>query len=110
MRSHQRLASIGLTIIVACSALMSTSMAHKAVAQDNGTVLADSGFRPEKDGFTFPNYSVNSETSYTDMTATEAHRMFGDPACEPGTASQPDCTLLPTVKDWILNTNAAMDN
>src|SRR5690349_23051802 len=82
MRPHQRLASIGLTIVSACFALMSTSMAHTAAAQDNGTLLADSGFRPEKDGFSFPNYSVNSDVSYTDMTAAEAHRMFGDAACE----------------------------
>lgn len=110
MRPHQRLASIGLTIVIACFALMSTSMAHTAAAQDNGTLLADSGFRPEKDGFSFPNYSVNSDVSYTDMTAAEAHRMFGDAACEPGTESKSECTLLPTVKDWMENTNEAMGN
>ena len=48
MRPHQRLASIGLTIVIACFALMSTSMAHTAAAQDNGTLLADSGFRHVK--------------------------------------------------------------
>jgi hypothetical protein len=107
MRVHQRLPLLTLTIVFACSSLISTT--YKAGAQADGTVVADSGFRPEKNGFSFPNYSAKSKESYTDMTAAEAHRMFGDVACERGTESKPDCTLLPTVKDWMENTNAKMD-
>src|ERR1044071_8215915 len=107
MRVHQRLPLLTLIIVFACSSLISTT--YKAGAQSDGTVVADSGFRPEKNGFSFPNYSAKSKVEYTDMTAAEAHRMFGDAACQEGTASKSDCTLLPTVKDWMENTNAKMD-
>src|SRR2546421_312374 len=81
---------------------------YRAVAQDSGTIIAQSGFDPQIDSFNFANYSTDDKP-YTNMTATEVHRMFGDSVCESGTESQANCTLIPTAKQWMETTNSEMD-
>lgn len=64
----------------------------------------DSGFRPDRDGFTFANYGVGSVTN---LVAADVQRMFGDVVCA---TTQPSCTLTPTAQIWMDEMNRAMAN
>jgi hypothetical protein len=66
---------------------------------------ADSGFRPERDGFGFENYG-NDAVTYN-LTTEELQRMFGDQVCaylEDGA-----CILTPPAKQWMNENNNYMD-
>lgn len=64
---------------------------------------ADSGFRPEVDGFSFENYG--GEDYIVNLTAVEMQRMFGDQAC----ANQANgCTLTPPARQWMEQMNEGM--
>lgn len=78
------------------------------VALANGGVpaagAADSGFRPESDGFSFENYG--DEADAVNLTAVEMQRMFGDQVC----ANQANgCTLTPPARQWMEQMNEGMD-
>ena len=73
-------------------------------AQDPGTMLADSGFRPMENGFKFENYSEG----YENLTAIELQRMFGDVACDTQKAKASGCKLSPTAQMWMDSTNESM--
>ncbi len=57
---------------------------------------ADSGFRPEVNGFNFENYG--GESDIANLSPAEMQRMFGDQVC----ANQADgCTLTPPARQWM---------
>jgi hypothetical protein len=56
-----------------------------------GPLVADDGFRPDKDGFSFPNYGGNSGA--TDLTPAGMAALFGPQVCASGTGSS--CLLTP---------------
>ncbi len=64
---------------------------------------ADSGFRPEKNGFSFENYG--NELEAVDLTAEEIQFMFGDQVCSGDDA----CTLIPGARRWMEEANEAMN-
>ncbi len=66
---------------------------------------ADSGFRPERDGFGFENYGNDSVTY--NLTPAELQRMFGDQVC--AYMDGGECTLTPPAKQWMTETNNYMD-
>ena len=66
---------------------------------------ADSGFRPQTDGFSFENYG-NDSVAYN-LTAAELQRMFGDEVCAYIDGSE--CTLTPPAKQWMTEINNYMD-
>ena len=66
---------------------------------------ADSGFRPERDGFGFENYG-NDSVAYN-LTAAELQRMFGDEVC--AYMDGDECTLTPPAKQWMTEINSYMD-
>ena len=65
---------------------------------------ADSGFRPESNGFNFENYGDNIQVQ--NLTSVEMQRLFGDQVC----ASQAggECVLTPPAKQWMTEINTAM--
>lgn len=65
---------------------------------------ADSGFRPESNGFSFENYGDNIQVK--NLTAVEMQRLFGDQVC----ASQAggECILTPPAKQWMQEINNYM--
>ena len=82
----------------------------------DSTVLADTGFRPEVNGFAIPNYGeqgVDPQTgqafSVVNLTSVEMRRMFGDGVC----GAQPDstgaCALTPPAEQWMTQNNASMN-
>jgi len=70
----------------------------------SGTYVADLGFRPDYDGFSFPNYG--SEATAVDLTADDIRRMFGDQVC--ATMAGDTCVLTPAGKQWMESLNQSM--
>jgi hypothetical protein len=70
-----------------------------------GTVLADSGFRPLINGFSFPNYGANEP--FENLTAAEMLRLFGDTVCVRHVNNQ--CMLTPEAQQWMNQSNLQMD-
>ncbi len=77
--------------------------AAPADAETPADGAADSGFRPEVDGFSFENYG--GEDYIVNLTAVEMQRMFGDQACANQTNG---CTLTPPARQWMEQMNEGM--
>ncbi len=70
-----------------------------------GSIVADSGFRPGENGFSFSNYG--GEEGYKNLDAGEVQRIYGRAACLTGKGA--NCVLSPGVRSWMKSTNEAMD-
>lgn len=66
---------------------------------------ADSGFRPQEYGFSFPNYG--DDIPAVNLTEVEMQRMFGDQVC--ANQAGGTCTLTPAAKRWMDQTNTSMN-
>ncbi len=73
-------------------------------APADASFTADSGFRPEVNGFGFENYG--KDKPYKNLTPAEMIRMFSDKVC----ASQADgnCILTPPAEQWMESVNKGM--
>jgi hypothetical protein len=70
-----------------------------------GTIVADSGFRVNPNGFSFENYGNGG--GVVNLNSVQMRRMFGTGVCLPGTGTR--CVLSPTARSWMQSTNEAMD-
>lgn len=93
MRPLARVALLSLAIFCFASA-----------SAQAGTIVADSGFRPATDGFSFPNYG--NEEGYKNLDSAEVQRIFGRAACLTGKGSR--CVLGPGVRNWMNQMNDLM--
>jgi hypothetical protein len=69
-----------------------------------GEIIADSGFRPETDGFSFENYG--NDVGPENLEPVNVQTLFGNVVCLPGTSD--DCRLIPAAKTWMDNQNESM--
>jgi hypothetical protein len=71
-----------------------------------GALLADSGFRPDANGFHFENYGaqLSSGATVTNLTPDDVHRLFGDGVC--ADAQSGKCDLIPEAQAWMDQANA----
>ena len=69
-----------------------------------GTLVADSGFRPDPNGFSFENYG--DEEGYKGLDAAEMVKMYGRSACLTGKGSK--CVLTPGARSLMDEVNGAM--
>ena len=69
-----------------------------------GELVADSGFRPETDGFAFENYGNDQEPENLGPANMEA--LFGDVVCLAGAGAE--CQLIPAAQEWMENQNEGM--
>jgi hypothetical protein len=69
-----------------------------------GELVADSGFRPEIDGFAFENYG--NDVGPQNMTPANMETLFGEQVCLSGTGEE--CELVPAAKEWMDNQNEGM--
>jgi hypothetical protein len=69
-----------------------------------GTLVADNGFRPEKNGFGFENYG--GDVGAQDLTPAQMKEIFGDQVCADQSNGQ--CTLTPPAQAWMDNENKSM--
>lgn len=84
-----------------CLALVATGV---VCGQASAALVADSGFRPAKDGYSFPNY-VNSR-QVSNLGVDEMRRLFGDAVC--AGAGGPTCLLSAPALAWMDQENVAM--
>jgi hypothetical protein len=70
----------------------------------SGTYVSDLGFRPDANGFGFPNYGGQGETN---LTPSDVRRMFGDKVC--ATLEGDQCVLTPPGEQWLQQINQAMN-
>lgn len=71
-----------------------------------GELIADSGFRPTADGFSFENYG--NDVGPENLTAEEVQNLFGDTVCLSGSGETGDCRLTPAAQTWMENQNEGM--
>ncbi len=74
-------------------------------ADTSGTYVSDLGFRPDANGFAFPNYG--GDAGATNLTPNDVQRMFGDRAC--ATIQDGKCLLTPPGEQWLQQLNGAMN-
>ncbi len=75
-----------------------------AASSDAPGMVADSGFRPEVNGFQFPNYGKSNAKN---LTPAEMQRIFGDTVC--ANKANDQCTLTPPAEQWMTQQNQGMD-
>lgn len=92
-----------MLLLVGIVGLMVLAPIMSALAQ--GTVLADTGFRPQQNGFSFANYG--NEAKPVNLTAASMQRIFGNTVCKAVTAS--GCVLTATAQVWMDKINKDMD-
>jgi hypothetical protein len=80
-------ARIFLVLSVLAAALMAIPAAASA-----GTMIADNGFRPDPDGFSFPNYGNEGQKG---LDAAEFERLYGPGVCLSGKGR---CVLTPLAR------------
>jgi len=73
-------------------------------AAQAGTIVADSGFRPDPNGFSFPNYGDDSD--YENLDENEMQRLFGSAVCLTGRGAK--CVLTSAARTWMDDMNDAM--
>src|SRR6516165_10513886 len=71
-------------------------------------IVADSGFRPPVNGFTFQNYgnTLSDGTIPTNLTPDDVRTLFGDVVCADAAAGK--CDLIPEAKAWMDQMNQDM--
>jgi hypothetical protein len=73
---------------------------QNAAAQDTQFVV-DTGFRAQKDGFSFQNYG--NKQGYSNLTPNDMRRLFGDVACD--RIDGDNCILSAAGTEWMTNVN-----
>ena len=72
-----------------------------------GPLVADDGFRPQTDGFPFPNYGAGSVTPEpVNLAAPDMRKLFGDGVCLD--ASTGKCDLIPEAQQWMDQVNKSI--
>lgn len=80
----------------------------------SGTSVANTGFNPAQNGFSFPNYGDTGVTTdgeafpVVNLTPVEMRRLFGDGVCA-GPVNGDTCTLTPPAEQWMDQNNASMN-
>src|SRR5205809_72513 len=100
------LARLFLALVVAGPLGSTTAVAQRASDSDapsSGRYVADLGFRPNVNGFSFENYGQPPDT---DLTPDDLRRLFGDGVCT--TTANGKCPLTPVARTWMTEVNKAM--
>ena len=71
----------------------------------SGTIVAESGFRPDTNGYSFPNYGNEDNPQNLDVAGMQ--KLFGGAVCVGG-AGGGDCTLTPAARAWKEAQNKGM--
>jgi hypothetical protein len=91
-RSHRPLRAA--RTLLALAALVTALLVIPSGASA-GTLIADNGFRPTPNGFSFPNYGNEGQAG---LDAAEFERLYGPQVCLSGTGSGSKCVLNPLAR------------
>ncbi len=81
-----------------------TAESQPAANPDTPGMVADLGFRPEVNGFSFENYGKSDAKN---LTPAELQRIFGNAVC--ASTANDQCVLTPPAEQWMTQQNQAMD-
>ena len=100
--------SVAVSILLSCQpnqamTVDKTAIASKNISQ-NKALIADLGFRPETNGFSFKNYG--NENGIQNLTPVDMQRMFGKQVCA---TEGEQCVLTPPAQRWMEVENKDMD-
>ncbi len=93
-------------LLTSLAVLLATSPARPAEPGAQGTLTADTGFRPKPNGFNFPNWG-EGENPEGKLTANDAQCLFGDGVCEKVAGGT--CKPTPAARLWIDEMNRSMN-
>jgi hypothetical protein len=97
-----------LCVVGLAAALVASSGCSGTSHQTRTGTVADVGFRPGPNGFTFQNYgdTLSDGSTPTNLTAANVETMFGPGVCASDVYGF--CVLNPAAQAWLNSTNAAM--
>ena len=96
MQSRPRPLSGAIALLATVATLLTIPAVSSA-----GTIVADNGFRPNPDGFSFPNYG--NEEGYANLDAGELERLYGPGVCLAGRGGR--CVLTPIARTFLKSYN-----
>ncbi len=107
---HRRPESPLSVLLAAVLGVSGWSLAAAAPARGaepgaQGTVVADTGFRPTPNGFSFANWG-GSEKPQANLTVADAQCLFGNDVCARVTGGR--CEPTPAARMWIAEMNKEM--
>src|SRR3954449_7019303 len=92
-----------LGVAALCAVVAAVGLVAGAPAGSRqGQILADLGFKPQPDGFSFENYGQSAD----DLNPQTMQSLFGPQVCAAGTGA--NCTLHPQAKAWMDEQNKSM--
>jgi hypothetical protein len=93
-----------IAIVSATAVAMAAIALAPAVASGDGRIVADSGFRPVSDGYSFQNYG----SGYQGLTSFQMRRLFGNAVCAGPPSEGGGCALTPSASQWMGDANQSM--
>ena len=96
----RRICLAALAALILC---LAAAVPASADYTPSGPLVADSGFRPNPDGYAFENYGGGEEK---DLNAAQMVRLFGREVCENADGR---CVLTTVARGWMRSFNAVMD-
>jgi hypothetical protein len=94
-------------VVLACTVAVSCKRPPPDEDEPHGKFLADTGFRPRKDGYSFQNQGGQYPRTPPVLTAAGVAKMFGGGACLGGNTT--NCKLTPAATEWMASVNRAMN-
>ncbi len=101
-RKIQHILTLSIVVVIVAAAMSGIKPAN--AQQASGTVVADLGFRPDGNGFGFPNYGA--DTPVTNLTPDEMRRLLDDSVC--AILKDNKCTLVPEIQQLMDTLNGKM--
>lgn len=101
-RVSRRIAWVAAALLATLSVLAGSASANNY--SPSGTIVAESNFRPDANGYSFPNYG--NEASPQNLDAAGLQKLFGSGVCMGGDAG--NCTLKPGAQAWLEAQNKSM--
>jgi hypothetical protein len=102
---RRRRVVVGIMVL----ALLLVGLVTTAAANDytpSGTIVSDSGFRPATNGYSFENYTNDSNPE--NLNAESMRKLFGPGVCMSGGGESGGCTLTPPARTWKETQNKSM--
>jgi hypothetical protein len=98
----------GMAIVAAALPLLALAACSSSSKAPPIGVVADSGFRPGPDGFTFQNYgdTLSDGAVPTNLTPADVKALFGTAVCADAAVGK--CDLIPQAQAWMDQMNQEM--
>src|SRR3954451_18129622 len=87
----------GTFVVAVVLATTAAAIAEANPYTPNGTIIAESGFRPDTNGYSFPNYG--NENDPQNLDAASMVKLFGSGVCADA-VQDGSCTLTPAAQTW----------